>query len=108
VKAHFHDADLVGEKTVFNVANNRYRLIAFVAFRTQIVYIKQILSTRNEEALAVVESLLKRGEAKLNAEEIALLDLLGTLIVRIRADRLRSAGGRSGGSPGGSHGRARP
>ena len=36
----------------------------------------------NEEALAVVESLLERGEAKLNAEEVALLDLLGTLIER--------------------------
>jgi HTH-type transcriptional regulator/antitoxin HigA len=36
----------------------------------------------NEEALAVVESLLKRGEDKLSAEEIALLDLLGTLIER--------------------------
>jgi HTH-type transcriptional regulator/antitoxin HigA len=34
----------------------------------------------NQEALAVVESLLERGEASLNTEEIALLDLLGTLI----------------------------
>ena len=34
----------------------------------------------NEEALAVVESLMERGEARLNTEEIALLDLLGTLI----------------------------
>ena len=44
VKAQFHDSDLVGEKTVFNVANNRYRMVALVAFRTQIVYIKQILT----------------------------------------------------------------
>ncbi len=44
VKAHFFDSDLVGEKTVFNIANNRYRMIAFISFRTQIVYIKQILS----------------------------------------------------------------
>ncbi len=36
----------------------------------------------NEEALTVVESLLERGEATLNAEEVALLDLLGTLIER--------------------------
>jgi HTH-type transcriptional regulator/antitoxin HigA len=34
----------------------------------------------NEEALAVVESLMERGEASLTAEENALLDLLGTLI----------------------------
>ena len=34
----------------------------------------------NHEALAVVESLLERGEESLAAEEMALLDLLGTLI----------------------------
>ena len=34
----------------------------------------------NEEALAVVESLLERGETRLNTEQIALLDLIGTLI----------------------------
>ena len=33
-----------GEKTVFNIAKNRFRLIAFVSFRTGIVYIKEILS----------------------------------------------------------------
>jgi len=42
----------------------------------------KVIETENEnaEALAVVESLLKRGESHLSAEEIALLDLLGTLI----------------------------
>ncbi len=44
MKAHFQDSDLVGEKTVFNIAKNRFRLIAFVSFRTGIVYIKEILS----------------------------------------------------------------
>ncbi len=44
MKAQFHDSDLVGEKTVFNVANNRYRLVAFISFRTQILYVKHILS----------------------------------------------------------------
>lgn len=34
----------------------------------------------NEEALAVVEALMSRGEAQLDAEEQALLDLLATLI----------------------------
>src|SRR5580658_2769240 len=34
----------------------------------------------NEEALAVAESPMERGESRLNMEEIALLDLLGTLI----------------------------
>lgn len=46
VKAQFHDSDLVGDKTVFNIANNRYRLVAYLSFRTQIVYIKHILTHR--------------------------------------------------------------
>lgn len=47
LKAQFHDADLVGEKTVFNIAKNRYRLIAFVAFQTGIVYVKDILTHKD-------------------------------------------------------------
>ena len=39
-------------------------------------------AAENDEALAVVESLLERGEAALKPEELALLDLLGTLIER--------------------------
>lgn len=46
VKAQFHDSDLVGAKTVFNIAKNRYRLIAFISFRAGIVFIKEILSHR--------------------------------------------------------------
>lgn len=44
VKAQFKDSDLVGEKTVFNIARNRYRLIAFISFRTQALYVKAILT----------------------------------------------------------------
>jgi len=47
VKAQFHSSDLVGEKTVFDIANNRYRLIAFISFRRQIVFIKEILSHKD-------------------------------------------------------------
>ena len=47
VKSQFHDSDLVGEKTVFNIAKNRYRLIVFISFHTQIVYIKEILAHRD-------------------------------------------------------------
>lgn len=43
----------------------------------------------NEEALAVVESLLARGEEKLGAEELALLDLLATLIERFEREAYR-------------------
>jgi mRNA interferase HigB len=44
VKATFRNADFVGGKTVFNIAMNRYRLIAFIMFRTRVVYIKAILT----------------------------------------------------------------
>ena len=46
VKAQFHDSDVVGELTVFNIAKNRYRLVAYVSFRTRILYVKQILTHR--------------------------------------------------------------
>jgi mRNA interferase HigB len=44
VKAAIASSDLVGDKTVFNIAQNRYRLIAFISFRRQVVYIKAILT----------------------------------------------------------------
>ncbi|HEY1897561.1 MAG TPA: type II toxin-antitoxin system HigB family toxin [Terracidiphilus sp.] len=44
VKAMFSNSDLVGDKTVFNISLNRYRLIAFISFRAHIVYIKAILT----------------------------------------------------------------
>ena len=39
----------------------------------------------NENALAIVESLMARGDANLSAEELALLDLLGHLIERFES-----------------------
>jgi mRNA interferase HigB len=44
LKATFGMADFVGDLTVFNIGGNKYRLIAFVQFRRQIVYIKHILT----------------------------------------------------------------
>jgi mRNA interferase HigB len=44
VKKTFRDSDRVDEKTVFNIARNRYRLIAFISFTRQIVYVKAILT----------------------------------------------------------------
>lgn len=43
VKAQFSDSDLVGERTVFNISKNRYRLVAFINFQAGILYIKEIL-----------------------------------------------------------------
>ena len=44
LKAVFGSADFVADLTVFNIGGNKYRLIAFVDYRRQIVYIKHILT----------------------------------------------------------------
>jgi mRNA interferase HigB len=44
LKSDFGSADFVGDLTVFNAGGNKYRLIVFVHYRRQIVYIKQILT----------------------------------------------------------------
>jgi mRNA interferase HigB len=46
VRDTFKDADLVDEKVVFNIAGNRYRLIAWIAWRAHKVFIKAILTHR--------------------------------------------------------------
>ncbi len=40
----FQDADFVNDKVVFNIAQNRYRLIVWIAYRTRTVCIKAILT----------------------------------------------------------------
>lgn len=44
VKATFPNSDMVGDKTVFDIALNRFRLIVFISFRTRKVFIKAILT----------------------------------------------------------------
>jgi mRNA interferase HigB len=44
LRADYPRADLVGSCVVFNIGGNRFRLIAKVAFRRRIVYIRFILS----------------------------------------------------------------
>lgn len=44
LKAAFNAVDKVGELVVFDVGGNKYRLIAFVRFDKQIVYIKAVLT----------------------------------------------------------------
>ena len=44
LKLEFGSADFVGDLTVFNVGGNKFRLIAYVDYRRQIVYIKHILT----------------------------------------------------------------
>lgn len=44
MKAVYHNADLVGRRTVFNIAGNKYRLIARVNYHAQRVFVLYILT----------------------------------------------------------------
>lgn len=44
LKCVFSSVDKVGELTVFDIGGNRYRLIAYIRFERQIVYIKAVLT----------------------------------------------------------------
>lgn len=44
MKAVYHNADLVGRRTIFNIAGNKYRLIARVNYQTQRVFVLYILT----------------------------------------------------------------
>jgi mRNA interferase HigB len=46
LRAVFGSVDFVGELTVFNIGGNKFRLIAGVDYRCQIVYVKHILTHR--------------------------------------------------------------
>lgn len=42
LKAMFASVDKVGERFVFNIGGNKYRLIAAIAFQAQLVWIKGV------------------------------------------------------------------
>jgi mRNA interferase HigB len=44
LKATFNSVDKVGELTVFDISGNKYRLIAYIRFEKQILYIKSVLT----------------------------------------------------------------
>jgi mRNA interferase HigB len=44
VRRDFRHADIVGKYTVFNIAGNKFRLIATIKYKWQVVYIRQILT----------------------------------------------------------------
>ncbi len=46
IKEVFNSVDKVGELTVFDIGGNKYRLIAYIRFEKQIVYIKAVLTHR--------------------------------------------------------------
>lgn len=47
LKTAFNAIDKVGELTVFDIGGNKYRLIAYIRFEKQIVYIKAVLTHRD-------------------------------------------------------------
>ena len=47
LKAAFNTVDKVGELVVFDIGGNKYRLIAYIRFEKQIVYIKAVLTHRD-------------------------------------------------------------
>ncbi|MDD2712623.1 MAG: type II toxin-antitoxin system HigB family toxin [Simplicispira sp.] len=47
LKAAFNTVDKVGELAVFDIDGNKYRLIAYIRFEKQIVYIKAVLTHRD-------------------------------------------------------------
>jgi len=47
LKAAFSTIDKVGELAVFDIGGNKYRLIAYIRFEKQIVYIKAVLTHRD-------------------------------------------------------------
>lgn len=44
VRSDFRHADAVGLFTVFNVAGNKYRLVAVIKYRWKVIYLRYILS----------------------------------------------------------------
>lgn len=44
LKAVFGTADFVKDLTVFDIGGNKYRLIAYLDYRAQIVYVKHVLT----------------------------------------------------------------
>lgn len=47
LKAAFNTVDKVGDLAVFDIGGNKYRLIAYIRFEKQIVYIKAVLTHRD-------------------------------------------------------------
>ncbi len=47
LKSAFNTVDKVGELAVFDVGGNKYRLIAYIRFEKQTVYVKAVLTHRD-------------------------------------------------------------
>lgn len=52
VRTLYPHADSVGDKTVFNIKGNDYRLIVHINYETQIIYIKDLLTHAEYDKVA--------------------------------------------------------
>jgi mRNA interferase HigB len=50
VRESFRHADSVGDKTVFNIKGNDYRLIVHIRYRTGTIYVKELLTHAEYDA----------------------------------------------------------
>lgn len=58
VRRTFNSADLVGNnRIVFNIKGNRYRLVALVLFRTQMVYVRFIGTHKEYDLIKNIEKI---------------------------------------------------
>ncbi|WP_109116520.1 type II toxin-antitoxin system HigB family toxin [Azospirillum sp. TSO22-1] len=51
VKAQFRSVSFVGECVVFNIAGNKYRLVAYVSYQWRTVYIRFVGTHAESDAL---------------------------------------------------------
>ncbi|WP_199231897.1 type II toxin-antitoxin system HigB family toxin [Azospirillum sp. TSH7] len=53
VKAQFRSASFVGDRVVFNIADNKYRLVAGIDYRYRTVYVKWVGTHREYDSIDV-------------------------------------------------------
>jgi mRNA interferase HigB len=47
LRAAFNTVDRVGDQAVFDIGGNKFRLVAYIRFEKQIVYVKAVLTHRD-------------------------------------------------------------
>lgn len=53
VKEQFRNASAVGERIVFNIAGNKYRLVAYINYEFRIVYVRFVGTHKEYDALDI-------------------------------------------------------